>query len=493
MYVNENSDLTAVFNEKASAEADTAPGTDNGTAVTYVAVDDDNFGAATADTDATADTGEVEVTDVVYSLEGSDAAKFSIATSGDGVALSKVAEVFDFETKSSYSIAVVAETTRGAGDDAVTMYDRVSVTVEVVNNNDPGTVSLTQREPQVGGSVAASIDDKDGDVSYVEWQWYRLNAEDAANVGTTNLILPDAADLCPDEAVGSDSCLIEGATSASYTVTEYDHMADDLDTPNADEGRFLMVRATYNDKFNAVGTTPKAMADGVTDAAVQISDPANTAPEFGDQDRNTPGDQDETVTREVAENTDDGENVGEEFSAEDMDGDLLMYNLGGPDMDSFTLSKPASDGNSVNLLTKVDLDFETKAEYTVTIMAYDPSGASDMITVTVNVTNENDGASVRVNNAPAFDSDMAERSVDENTEAGMAVGDAVAATDPDGDADSLTYTLGGDDMASFAIDEMSGQVMTSGALDYETKSSYSVTVTATDTGGFGCGTWTRCR
>ena len=41
----------------------------------------------------------------------------------------------------------------------------------------------------------------------------------------------------------------------------------------------------------------------------------------------------------------------------------------------------------------------------------------------------------------------------------------------DADAgDTLTYTLGGDDMASFAIDSTTGQLMTMAALDFEMES-----------------------
>ena len=71
--------------------------------------------------------------------------------------------------------------------------------------------------------------------------------------------------------------------------------------------------------------------------------------------------------------------------------------------------------------------------------------------------------------------------VAENTAAGTDIGDAVAATDSDrGDQDTLVYTLGGADMASFTIDSATGQLSTSAPLDYETKSEFMVTVTATD-------------
>ena len=46
--------------------------------------------------------------------------------------------------------------------------------------------------------------------------------------------------------------------------------------------------------------------------------------------------------------------------------------------------------------------------------------------------------------------------------------------------DTLTYTLGGTDAASFDIGDSSGQLQMKAALDYEEKDSYSVTVTATD-------------
>ena len=45
---------------------------------------------------------------------------------------------------------------------------------------------------------------------------------------------------------------------------------------------------------------------------------------------------------------------------------------------------------------------------------------------------------------------------------------------------TLTYSLGGTDMASFDIDPSTGQLMTKAALDYEAMASYEVTVTATD-------------
>ena len=77
--------------------------------------------------------------------------------------------------------------------------------------------------------------------------------------------------------------------------------------------------------------------------------------------------------------------------------------------------------------------------------------ADDTITVYIEVTD--------VNEAPEFATETDTRTVAENTAAGEDIGDRFEATDPDGDH-NLTYTLGGDDAASFNIDEHSGRLRT---------------------------------
>ena len=67
----------------------------------------------------------------------------------------------------------------------------------------------------------------------------------------------------------------------------------------------------------------------------------------------------------------------------------------------------------------------------------------------------------------------------ENEPAGTNVGSPVVATDLN-QGDTLTYTLDGADAGSFTIVPTSGQIRTNATLDYETKASYVVTVTATD-------------
>ena len=84
-------------------------------------------------------------------------------------------------------------------------------------------------------------------------------------------------------------------------------------------------------------------------------------------------------------------------------------------------------------------------------------------------------------NAPVFSSSNVSRSIAENTAAGQNVGAAVTATDADA-GDTLSYTLGGADVVSFDFVETTGQIRTKTnvSYDFEAKSSYAVTVTASD-------------
>ena len=148
---------------------------------------------------------------------------------------------------------------------------------------------------------------------------------------------------------------------------------------------------------------------------------------------------------------------------------MLTYTLGGTDASSFSI-------NSTNgqLQTNAALDFETKPSYSVSITVSDTKLTAS-IDVRINVTN--------VNEAPSFtDGTSTTRTIAENTASDTNIGSAVAATDVDADT-TLTYTLGGADAAAFSIISTSGQLQTSAALDFETKPSYSVTVSVSDGNG----------
>ena len=183
-----------------------------------------------------------------------------------------------------------------------------------------------------------------------------------------------------------------------------------------------------------------------------------------------------STTRSATETTTAGRNIGAPVTATDPDNDALTYSLGGTNADSFDIV--ASSGQ---LQTKLPLDRETKASYSVTVSVSDgkddegnPDTTTDStIAVTILVTEVTE-----VNKVPVFPSATVTRTISENTPAGVNIGVPVAATDLDNDP--LTYSLGGTDAASFDIVASSGQLQTKLPLDRETKASYSVTVSVSD-------------
>ena len=187
----------------------------------------------------------------------------------------------------------------------------------------------------------------------------------------------------------------------------------------------------------------------------------------------------------LPENTAAGGNVGLPVTAQDPDNDVLAYSLSGTDAASFDI-----DAASGQLTTKegVSYDYETQASYALTVEASDGNGGSATIDVTVSLTDVEEtppeSREESVNNAPVFDEGTgAERSMAENTAAGVNVGLPVTATDPD--EDTLAYSLSGDDAGSFDLNAATGQLTTKEGVsyDYETQASYALTVEASDGNG----------
>ena len=323
-------------------------------------------------------------------------------------------------------MTVSVSDSKDAGGNADTAADdTIDVTISVTNTDEAGVLSVPGT-PRVDSVLSASLSDPDGAVTSVTWTW---ESSSDGNTWTT----------------------IAGATTASYTPVA------------ADLGRQLRVTASYTDPQ---GSGKSAVA---TLAAVQAALVVNHQPAFAT----------DTATRSVAENTGAGEDIGAPVEASDDDGDSLTYTLGGgTDASSFAIVE-----GSGQLQTRSALDFETKSSYFVTVSVSDKKDAGgnadtvvdDTIDVTISVTN--------VNEQPAFATDTATRSVAENTAASQNIGAPVEATDDD-DGDSLTYSIsGGTDAASFEIVAASGQLQTRSALDFETKSSYFVTVSVSDKQG----------
>ena len=255
---------------------------------------------------------------LTYRLLGAGASSFAIDRNTGQITVGGTD--LDYEAKDTYTVEVTVTDPSNAG--AVIM-----VTIEVTNEDEAGTVSLPSMEPQVGSALTATLTDPDGNVSGVTWSWARSS----------------------DQSTWTD---ISEATSATYTPV------------SADGDNYLRATAAYTDGHGAGKTAEAILAD-----AVHVP---NTAPSFPTT---------ESGTRNVAENTLAGEDVGTPVAAMDADGDTVTYVLGGTDAASFDI-----DASTGQLKTKAGLDYEAKASYTVTVTVSDSRGGSESIDLTIMVT-----------------------------------------------------------------------------------------------------------
>ena len=219
--------------------------------------------------------------------------------------------------------------------------------IKVTNVEEPGTVMLSTLQPQVGVAITATLTDPDAtrQTTTVTWQWYRGNSE---IVGAT-----DGA----------------GALMSSYTPTI------------GDVGSVLRATAMYDDGEDEDKTAQEDSAH-----AVRQAPESNIPPSFPDQNLGTTGVQTEQ-TREVAENTPAGTNIGAPVVASDPD--VLTYSLDDMGAMSFDINRATGQ-----LITKVALNFEQAPTYQVTVTATDPFGATVTSVVTITVTDVNEAPMV---------------------------------------------------------------------------------------------------
>ena len=86
----------------------------------------------------------------------------------------------------------------------------------------------------------------------------------------------------------------------------------------------------------------------------------------------------QSTTREVAENSPAGTDVGDPVAATDADGHTLTYTLEGTDASSFEID---SSTGQIQTTSGVTYDFETTPDYAVTVRADDGNGGTATIAV----------------------------------------------------------------------------------------------------------------
>ena len=176
---------------------------------------------------------------LTYSLaSGTDSGKFSIDSASGRLEVASSA-VLDYEADSSLEVTLQVSDGKAADHSQDSAVDAtITLTINLVNVDEPGEVTFSSREVEVGTSVESALTDPDV-VSSADWHWEK------SQDGATNW-----------EA-------ISGASSATYTPVP------------ADVGMYLKAMVDYTD-----GEGSGKSANGMTDDAVKslpVDPPVDTS------------------------------------------------------------------------------------------------------------------------------------------------------------------------------------------------------------------------
>ena len=361
---------------------------------------------------------DLDAATITWSLAGVDAGAFVI---GDGGLLNfRVAP--DYESPADANRDNVYFLTVQAGDDSQTI--SLAVTVTVTNVDEPGVLSLSSAEPQVGSPLTATLSDPDG-VQSTTWTWERSTSRSGPWADVTGAF--------------------DRTTTSVYTPVA------------GDVGYYLRATAAYTD-----GHGPDKSLVAASTSSVLAAPVVNNPPAFTETN----------PTRSIAENAQADALVGGRVTATDPDpGNTVRYEFALPVPTLFTI-----DGGTgqIRVKTQRTLDHETAPSHTVTVKALDSSNASDTVQVTIEVTDVNERPVVRRR------SGMGAFSIVENS--GTDVGRFVA-TDPEGRVVTWSLATTGDH-GRFEI-EANGALSFKELPDFErpdlgSDKAYTVTVQATE-------------
>ena len=426
---------------------------------------------------------------IEWSLAGDDAGDFKI--SDDGALEFKDSP--NYESPADKNLNNVYLVTVQASSGGQTATEDLEITV--TDEDEPGKVTLSKPQPQVGRDLTATLSDVDAPVQDEKWQWSRGESADGPWTD------------------------IDKATSASRSPVA------------ADDGMYLQATVTYEDKFGT-GKTESA----VTENSVESKTRANAAPSFAHLDN----DDDSTNGAQVARAVDEGKkgvNVGKPVMARDGDNDVLLYTLdaagmmnngvgGGETTVSNITSLFSIDSRSGQIKTKVDslnsddsgdtgatADANGEATYMITVTATDPSGAPGTATVTVTITDINDAPKITAvttgteglnRKALTVVENTTDQPLDANTETGIQAPTFVATDDDAGDVNAsdddaatdiapaavrIKYSVEGADKGAFQLSSTTSESDTAGVtlsfksdhtVNYEKQKEYSISIVARD-------------
>ena len=393
---------------------------------------------------------------LTYSLGGTDAALFAIDSASGEVTL--IADP-NFEGQSSYSFDVIA-TDNGTG----LLSDTQAVTLAINDVNDAavisGTLTGSVTEDTVGWSLTSN------NVSWVDLETF---------VGTAITTTTVEGDPTNGSAITFDLTTSADNEEVSFN---WDFAAND----GSYDFSFVVIDGVYS----TLERGEDVDVNGYTLLSYAFATAGQHTISFGVMNSG-----DTAVDNNLAITYVSGGTINNVTSVGSVDAGLGIGTATHTDVD-------ADNADNVFQAVTTTATVSGYGTYSVTTegvwtyildntnVTVNALSASQSLIDTFNVTAE-DGTTAAVsvtitgaNDAPVITSAATAAAINENSGAGQTVY-TVTATDVD-TADSITYSLGGTDAGLFTINGSSGAVTLTANPDFETKSSYSFDVIATDNG-----------
>ena len=430
---------------------------------------------------------------LTYSLAGDDASSFAI--NADTGQLTTIAGVtYDYETKSSYSLLVIA-------DDGKGLYGSIATLAVTVNLTDvvEGQAPQANIPPVFGTTPTAQTATVGTAFSYTA-----PAATDADNHAITyTATMADGSALPTWLSFNTVSLTFAGTPAAADAPAELSIVVtatDDAETPLSSDTSFTLT-------VNAAPQESQQTYQLITGCFTQLGQltgeqrwggewywhydhrPITGSYHFDPKLECNAHHRAERPARYFQFTLDEAAEVSFDLTAQEDGAQAALY-LSNDTRDNWGAVPKKSYNNRVQArLANGKLLHNTTPQATMTLPvgSYTAEAAAastnaDSFVLSISVVSETAPDDSNGNEAPSFGSSVVTTlSVAENSPAGTKVGSAITATDPD-DGDTLTYTLSGADAASFEIGSSSGQITTktSETYNYEAKSSYSLSVDATD-------------
>ena len=291
-----------------------------------------------------------------------------------------------------------------------------------------------------------------------------------SEVGSLTISAPDnTPPSITSSATGTDLVENSGAGQTIYTITATDAVGVTgyaiagtdaaLLSVNAGTGVVTLTADPDYEAKNSYSFTVTA-----SDAATNTSAPTAVTFSITNVDEVNPTITSGTTGVNITENSGAGQTVYTITSDANDGGTIQSFAIAGTD--AALLSVDAATG--VVTLT-ADPDYETKNAYSFTVTATDETGTSTATTVTFSIVDVDDTAPVITSGATGTD-------LVENTGAGQTIY-TITATDAVG---VTSYAIAGTDAALLSVNAATGVVTLTADPNFNTKSSYSFTVTASD-------------